>query len=494
MRKPASPVFFQATLLMAVLFLAGAGCSVGRNLGPKYQRPAATMPGVAPPAAFKEPPPTGWKEAQPRDEAAKGDWWTIFDDPVLNDLETQATRQNQNLQAAMARVEQARFLVASARAELLPMLRSDTVMGGGRAAGNRPVQPNSSTLSYNYGTITLPVDMTYEVDLFGAIRKRVDVSRIDVSIASAQYENILLTLKADVARTYFMVRGMDTDRSVLARNIEVQKRELEIARSRHDGGLVSGLDVAQAETQVNSTQAEYVGLERARAQVEHALAVLIGQPASSFTVTEKFQLRVPPVIPEGLPSDLLERRPDIAAAERAMAESNARIGIARAAFFPTLPLAANGGFFTRSLATLFAANSATFLVTPLLSTPIFQGGRQKANLEAAKKEYEESVAHYRQRVLTAFQEAEDGLSDLRILQAQGVAVDETLKSARRGLDIATARYQQGLTTYLEVLDANRVVLANERLAAQTLGFRMVASVQLIKALGGGWADRPLTQP
>jgi multidrug efflux system outer membrane protein len=471
--------------LIAIL-LCLAGCA---PVGPKYQKPT-----VITPPAFKEPPPAGWKEAQPRDEAAKGNWWIIFDDPTLNNLEAQATAENQSLKIAVAHVEEARALAKLARADRVPALRSDVNLAPGRAAGNRPVQPNSSTQSYFYNSITLPLDMSYEVDLFGRVRSNIAAANATIQINQASYESVLLTLKSDVARTYFMLRGIDTDRSVLKRNIEVLGQALDLAKRRHEGGVASGLDVSEAETLLASTQADYIGEGRIRQQVEHALAVLCGQPASAFTVAEQYMLRTPPVIPEGLPSDLLERRPDIAAAERLLAANNARIGIARAAFFPTLNLTDTAGFLSQSLLTLLSGNSGTMLFGSLLSIPIFQGGRPQANLDYAKKVYEESVDAYRQQVLVAFQETEDALSDLRVLQEQGAAIDVTLKSAQRTVDISTARYQQGLANYLAVLDAQRTVLANERLAAQTLGFRMIASVQLSKALGGGWQDQAKPTP
>jgi multidrug efflux system outer membrane protein len=287
-----------------------------------------------------------------------------------------------------------------------------------------------------------------------------------------------------------MLRGIDTDRRVILENIGVEQKLVDLAKRRHEGGVVSGLDVSQAETELASTKADYIGESRLRQEIEHSLAVLCGQAASAFTIAEEPQDRVPPRIPEGLPADLLERRPDIAAAERQMAANNARIGVARAAFYPVLGLTGSGGLLSSTLANILTGNSGTVFFSPLLSIPIFQGGRPQANLEYARKVYTESVANYRQQLLVAFQDVENGLSDMRVLQEQGAAVDKVLEAARRTVTISTARYKQGLANYLEVLDAQRVVLANERLAAQILGYRMVASVALIKALGGGWADRP----
>ncbi len=466
-------------IVLCFIFLSGCALKL------KYDRPTAQIP-----PAYKEPLPEGWKEAQPRDEIAKGDWWLIYEDPVLNALEAQATASNPTLAAAVARLDQARALVRVAHSGLLPTVNADINTQNGRLPGNRPAQPGSTNLSYNYSQFTFPLDLNYEADVWGRIRSNLAAARLDAQTSAAQYQFALLSVKADVAATYFMVRGIDTDRRVIKQNIAVEQQLLDLATRRHDGGLASGLDVSQAETELASTNADYIGEGRLRQEIEHSLAVLCGQPASTFTIVEEPRDRVPPRIPEGMPADLLERRPDIAAAERQMAANNARIGVARAAFFPILGLTGSGGLLSSTLANILSGNSATALFSPLLSIPVFQAGRPQANLEFARQVYTESVAGYRQQLLTAFQDVENGLSDMRVLQEQGAAVDKVLDAARRTVTISRARYQQGLANYLEVLDAQRVVLANERLAAQILGFRMVASVQLIKALGGGWADRP----
>jgi multidrug efflux system outer membrane protein len=468
-----------AALVLSLMLLSGCA------LQPKYDRPTVQLP-----PAYKEPLPEGWKEAHPRDEVAKGDWWLIYEDPVLNTLEAQATSSNQTLVAAVARLDEARAQVRLAHSRLLPTVSLDINTQNGRLPGNRPIQPGSLDLSYNYSQFTLPLDLNYEIDIWGRLRSGLAAARFDAQTSAALYQFVLLSVKSDVAASFFMIRGIDTDRRVIKQNIEVEQKLLDLAKNRHNGGLVSGLDVSQAETELASTNADYIGEGRLRQEVEHSLAVLCGQPASSFTIPEEPRERVPPRIPEGLPADLLERRPDVAAAERQMAANNARIGVARSAFFPVLGLTSSGGFLSSALTTLLNPNSGTVFFSPLLSIPIFQGGRPQANLEYARKVYAESVANYRQQLLVAFQDVENGLSDMRILQDQGAAVDKVLDAARRTVTISQARYKQGLANYLEVLDAQRVVLANERLAAQILGYRMVASVQLIKALGGGWADRP----
>jgi len=468
-----------ALVIPCLLFLSGCA------LTPKYDRPSVQLP-----PAYKEPLPEGWKEAQPRDEVAKGDWWLIYEDPVLTNLEAQATASNQTLVAAVARLDEARALIRLAHSRLLPTVSLDISTQNGRFAGNRPLQPGSLDLSYNYSQFSFPLDLTYEADVWGRIRSSIAAARFDAQTSAAEYQFTLLSVKSDVAANYFMLRGMDTDRRVIKQNIEIEQKLLDLAKRRHEGGLVSGLDVSAAETELASTSADYIGEGRLRQEIEHALALLCGQPASTFTIPEEPRDRVPPRIPEGLPADLLERRPDVAAAERQMAANNARIGVARAAFFPILGLTASGGFLSSALTNILSPNSGTVFFSPLLSIPVFQGGRPQANLEYARKVYAESVANYRQQLLIAFQDVENGLSDMRILQEQGAAVGKVLEAARRTVTISRARYEQGLANYLEVLDAQRVVLANERLAAQILGYRMVASVELIKALGGGWADRP----
>jgi len=467
--------------VLPLLFLGLFGCAVG----PDYQRAAVPMP-----PAWKEAPPSGWKEATPHDELAKGNWWEIFGDPVLNELEKGALASNQNLKAALARVEQARAIARGARADFFPTLVGNPSAIRTRESGNRAVQPGTApTQAYTSNTFNLPLDLSYELDVWGKVRRNVEAASADTQGSLAAYETVLLALKSSVAQTYFNLRYLDADLAILKNNTEVLKKSLDLVLVRYRGGIANGLEVAQAETLLDSTQAQFIIEGKQRSELEHALAVLIGKPAPEFVLGANPLSLAPPAIPAGLPSELLERRPDIAQAERAMAASNARIGVAKSAFFPALDLTGSVGQSSDKLGTLLTGKSFTWFFGPSISLPIFEGGRLAAELERTRAVYAESVANYRQQVLVAFQEVEDGLSDLRILANQGAAQAKAVQAARRAREISTFRYKEGAALYLEVLDAQRTVLQNEQLEAQILGMQFLASVQLIKALGGGWQDR-----
>jgi outer membrane protein, multidrug efflux system len=470
-------------ILLCLLPLALLGCAVG----PDYRRPTADIP-----AAWKEAPPKGWKEAMPRDDLLKGNWWEIYGDPVLSALEQQAVAANQSLKAAMARVEQARALARIARADFFPTLIFNPSAIRTRESGNRAVQPGTApTAPYTSNTFSLPLDLSYQLDVWGKVRRSVEAADADAQGSVAAYETILLTLKSGVAQTYFNLRYLDADLAILKDNTEVLKKSLDLVQVRHRGGIATGLDVAQAETLLDSTQAQFIVEGKQRAELEHALAVLIGKPASEFALAANPLNLVPPAIPAGLPSALLERRPDIAQAERAMAASNARIGVSKSAFFPAIDLTGSAGQSSVTLGTLLSGSSFTWFFGPSISQPIFEGGRLRADLKRALAAYDESVANYRQQVLVAFQEVEDALSDLRILAEQGEAQERAVQAARRAREISAFRYKEGAAVYLEVLDAQRTVLQNEQLASQIRGMQLIASVQLIKALGGGWQDAAL---
>jgi multidrug efflux system outer membrane protein len=335
------------------------------------------------------------------------------------------------------------------------------------------------------------LDASYEVDIVGKIRRSLEASRADYQASVAAYQTVLLTLESDLAQNYFNLRYLDADRAVLRQNIQVQQEFLDLTLHRRDGGLASGLDVAAAETELDTTKALYVGDERLRDQLEHAIAVLLGKPAAEFSLPENSLSLTLPVLPPGLPSDLLERRPDVAEAERQMAAACARIGVARAAYFPDLSLTASAGYLSSALSNLLSGPSAAWTIAPLLSVPVFQGGRIKANYQYAEAVYREAVDNYRQQLLTAFQQVEDGLSDLRVLEAQAGAQELAVQASQRRVDISTARYKVGLAEYLEVLTAENTLLQNQRTSAQILGLRLISSVQFINALGGGWAERPV---
>jgi len=460
--------------------LVTAACTVG----PNYQRPKAEVP-----PAFKEAPPAGWKEAQPREEIAKGDWWSVFGDPILNDLEKQATSTNQSLQAAVERVDQARALARVTQAQLYPAVQADLSASREHLGANRPYPPGQAATSYTYNSFTLPLNLSYEIDMVGKVRRSLEASRADYQASVADYQTVLLALKSDLAQDYFNLRYLDADRAVLRKNLQVQQDFLDLTRHRHDGGLASGLDVAAAETQLDTTKALYVGDERQRDELDHAIAVLLGKPAAEFSLPENPLDLTPPALPPGLPADLLERRPDVAEAERRMAAASARIGVARAAYFPDLSLTGSDGFLSGSFSKLISGPSTEWFITPLLSVPVFQGGRIKANYQYSQAVYREAVDNYRQQVLTAFQQVEDGLSDLRVLEDQGRAQELAVQASQRTVNISTARYKEGLAAYLEVLTAENTLLQNQRTSAQILGMQLVSTVQLIDALGGGWAEQ-----
>jgi len=463
----------------AGVLLLLAGCTVG----PNYQR--ASVP--APPA-YKEPPPAGWKDATPNDAISKGNWWEVFGDPQLNDLETQALASNQTLKAAVQRVLEARASFAVTRSQQYPNISGQPSLGGGREAGTRPLPPGTLGVPYTYYQFELPADVSYEVDLWGSIRRQVESAKAQIQVSVADYENVLLIVKSDVAEYYMMTRYIDLERVVLKNNIDLQQRALALTESRHNGGVASGLDVSEAETQLDTTQGDYIGLGVQRAQFEHALAVLLGKAPAEFSLPFSPLDLKPPAIPPGLPSDLLERRPDVAQAERTMASNNAQIGVARAAFFPSLQLTGGGGLLTGAFGQLFTLPSLVWSAAANMTAPLYTGGQLQGNLAHAQATYNESVADYRQQVLTAFQQVEDALSGLRVLEEQAAAYDKAVQSAQQTVDISTSRYREGLANFLEVITAQLTLLTNQRVADQILEQRLLTTVQLIQALGGGWQE------
>ncbi|MDB6111170.1 MAG: efflux system, outer rane lipoprotein NodT family [Pedosphaera sp.] len=455
-----------------------AGCAVG----PDYQRPT-----VSTPAAYKETGLGTWKESTPQDQIAKGSWWELFGDQTLNELEQQATVSNQELKAAVARVTQARATARVAKAEFFPNLQADPAYERDRTSPNlaNPFPRN------NFNDFQVPVDFSYELDIWGRVRRSFEAATDEAKASVASYETVWLTLKAEVAQNYFTLRAIDAERAILRSTIERREQALQLAQSRYRGGAASDLDLSRAETELSTTESEYIGLGKSRTELENALAVLVGKSASDFSLAESPLDLVPPVIPPGLPSELLERRPDVAESERLLASQNARIGIAKAAFFPVVRLTGAAGLESGDISTLFNWQSRAWSLGPSISLPIFEGGRNAANLRRSKAVYEEAVAQYRGRILVAFQEVENGLSGLRILAEQNVAQARSVAAASRTADISNKRYLAGLVSYLEVVDSDRTKLQTQREAARILGQRLVTSVQLIKALGGGWADSSL---
>jgi len=460
--------------VIPALVLGGwlAGCAVG----PNYQRAE-----VPTPPAFAEAGP--WKQAAPADELAKGDWWTVFNDAPLNDLEGKATQSNQQLQAAIARVDQARSISRVARSELFPTVTTDPA---GEELRNSPNA--TQTLPGQSSDVRVPVDLTYEVDAWGRVRRTVEAAQAGVQASVADEETVRLTLHAEVAQNYFTLRATDSELAILTSAIDLRQQELDLIRARYQAGSSSDLDVSRAETELTDAKAELATVRERRAELEHALAVLEGAAAESFHIAASPLGGVPPAIPQGVPSDLLERRPDVASAERTMAATNAQIGVAKAAFFPVIQLTGAAGFESADLGSLFDWSSRVWSIGPSVSLPIFDGGKNTANLNRSEAAYDEAVANYRQQVLTSFAEVENGLSSLRNLSDQAAAEQSSVDSSQRAYKLSDLRYKTGTDTYLDVIDAERSALQSQRAAAQTLGQRYVSSVLLVKALGGGWRD------
>lgn len=477
----------RSSALLPLLLLL-AGCAVG----PEYHRPQVDMP-----AAYKEALPAheagSWKTAQPAEEALRGEWWKLFGDPTLNALEAEAQQANHNLQAAAARLKQARALLGTARSGLFPAV--DAGFGPTRQRPSPASQGLADDASAETTTLwRAQVGVAYEADLFGRVASTVDAATADLQQSEALYRSVLLALQADVAEAYFQVRELDAGLQLYRQTVQLRGETLDLIQRRYDAGDISELDLARARSELESARAEALGFERRRATAEHALAVLLGRTPAEFSLPAQPLTRVSVSIPAGLPSALLERRPDIAAAERAMAAANARIGVAQAAFFPRLDITGAAGFESSELGNLFQWSSRTFLLGPLvgaaLSLPIFDGGRRQAGLDRARAAYEEDVANYRQTVLNAFREVEDNLSNLRILSNQTQAQDAALQASQRAARISHVQYEEGSISYLDVIEADRTVLAQQRVAVQLDGERARSAVRLVRALGGGW-DTPL---
>jgi outer membrane protein, multidrug efflux system len=451
-----------------------AGCTVG----PNYHRPP-----VQAPEAYKTEPP--WRVAAPKDSIPKGAWWEIYQDTELDNYEQQLLKANQSLVAAKDRLDQARSLARVATSGYFPTVTTDPNASRTRYSGNRPevVTLGNPLTQNNFG---IPFLLNYEPDLFGKVRRAVQAANASLQSTAADMYNVNLVLSAELAADYFMLRELDAEMQVVQQSVTIQQKGLQLVVDRHNGGVASGLDLAQQQTLLDSTVTQLYLVQQQRAQFEHAIAVLTGNPASTFTVPPRALNAAPPPVPLGVPSDLLERRPDVATAERQMAYQNALVGVATAAFYPQLTIAGGGGLQSTDIATLFTAPSAIWAIGGDLLQPIFEGGRNRANLAAAKSAYDESVANYRESVLTAFQQVEDGLSGLSALSQASTTQDAAVADARRALELANNRYVGGVTSYLDVITAQSALLTNQRLATQLLGQQMVMSVYLVKALGGGW--------
>ena len=483
--------------LLVLLLITLVGCTVG----PKYVKASTPTPTV-----YKEQPPTPiqganqWQPANPADQASRGKWWEIFGDPVLNGLEEQIATSNQTLKISEARFREARATIRFNRASQFPTISTAPSAAYQKASDYSPAYP-SKIQEASTGDFVLPFDLSYELDLWGRVRRTVAAAREEAQATAADYETAKLSLEAELAMDYFELRSADAQKALLDDTVKAYTQNVQLTTHRYKGGVAPRSDVAQAQTQLDTTRVQDTDITVERAQLEHAIAILIGKPPAELTLTSSeasqsawrpgllaaVPLAIqPPNIPTGLPSELLQRRPDIAAAERRMAEANQQIGIARAAYFPTITLDGIAGFEGTHLSNWFTWPAGYWAVGPTLAETLFDAGRRGATSESARANYDAAVATYRQTSLTAFQEVEDNLAALRILQNEAQQQDEAIASSRDSLHLFTSRYRGGVDTYLQVITAQTILLGNELNAIDILQRRMDASALLVKALGGGW--------
>jgi NodT family efflux transporter outer membrane factor (OMF) lipoprotein len=455
-----------AVLTTAGVLLSSSACMVG----PRYQRPGAPAS-----PAFKEELPAGWKDAQPHDEALRGKWWQVYKNPGLDALEDRVSISNQNVLSAEAQFRAAKAAVRVARAGLFPSVTTSpsATRSGGGASGLRRLY-------------TIPLDFVYLIDIWGSIRRGVAANAAIAQATAADLENARLLYQAELAADYFQIEGLDATRQLLDTTVKSYERYVQITQDRFDGGIASMGDVALAQTQLETARAQLVDVGVQRAQFEHAIAVLAGKPPSDLAIPDAPNQSPPPVSLVGVPSALLERRPDVASAERQVAAANEQIGIAKAALYPSLTLGASAGLQSSAIADLFTWPSRYWSVGPQLAATLFDAGKRRAQVKVTEAVYDATVANYRQTVLTAFEQVEDSLAQLRILSQEAEIVERAVKAAEQSLQISTDQYRGGLTNYLQVITAQTSTLQNQRTAVDILTRRMVASVSLIQALGGGW--------
>ena len=464
----------RAAGLSGLVALLLGGCMVG----PKYTKPSVPMT-----PAYKEA--DGWKVAQPGDSLPRGQWWEVFGDPELHALEEQVPAANQNLKIAEARLREARALVRFNRAALFPTISAGVGASAIRGSANRPFLPPNVNAGSS-GDLLFSLDMSYEIDLWGRVRRTVAAARHEAQATAADLETARLSLQAELAMDYFELRAADAQKQLLDETVKAFEAALQLTTNRFQGGAAPKSDVAQAQTQLETTRAQATDVTVQRAQLEHAIAILIGQPPAAFSLSPRSLDTRPPDIPVSVPSRLLERRPDIAAAERRVAEANEQIGIAKAAYYPTLMLNASVGFEGSSFGNLLNASSLLWAVGASITQTIFDGGRRRATSDAALAAYDATVAGYRQTTLTAFQQVEDNLAALRILEQEAEQQRRAVESAMQSLQLFTNRYKGGVDNYLQVITAQTTLLTNQRNEIDILRRRVDASVLLIKALGGGW--------
>lgn len=463
--------------LVAVLALLGA-CT----LGPDYERPS-----VAVPATYKEAAP-GWKVAQPADREDRGDWWTLFDDATLSQLIEQANRSNQNVASYEAAYRQSLALVREARSSYFPTLTGGaSVTRSGSGGSGSSTSSSTRGVSNSYST---SLEASWEPDLWGSVRRSVESQRETAAASAANLANIRLSVQATLAQDYFQLRALDATQVLYDDTVKAYEQSLQMTQARYDAGVSGRADVIQAQTQLQSARATAIDNAISRAQYEHAIAVLVGEPASTFSIAAAPLDATPPEIPAQFPSSLLERRPDIAAAERSAAAANAQIGVTMAAFFPSLTLSASGGFSSTSFADWLTAPARVWSLGPQLAATLFDGGLRSAQVAAARAGYDQSVATYRQTVLSAFQDVEDNLTTLRVLADEIVVQQQAVASAQQALAIVENTYRAGTGIYLDVLTSQATLLTARRSLADIAARRMVAAVGLVKAMGGGWSGLP----
>jgi NodT family efflux transporter outer membrane factor (OMF) lipoprotein len=474
--------FILTSIVVLILVLLIAGCTVG----PKYVKPTApTTPTYKeePPAEFKES--QQWQPAHPGDQTSHGNWWEIFGDPELNKLEEQIASFNQTLKVAEARFREARAAIRFNRAAQFPTISTAPSASYVKRPDFSPSFP-SKIREVSEGDLVLPFDLSYELDLWGRVRRSVAAAREEAQATAADYETAKLSLEAELALDYFELRSADAQKQLLDDTVKAYTDNLQLTLRRFKGGVAPRADVAQAQTQLDTTNVQDTDVTVQRAQFEHAIAILIGRPPADFSLVAVPLNYQPPSIPIGLPSELLQRRPDIAAAERRVAEANNQIGIARAAYFPTVTLGGTAGFAGTQGSNWFSWPSGFWAVGPALAETLFDAGRRRATSESARANYDATVATYRQTSLTAFQEVEDNVAALRILENETQQQQQAVASSQLSLQLFTNRYKGGVDTYLQVITAQTIELANERNAIDILRRRLDASVLLVKALGGGW--------
>jgi NodT family efflux transporter outer membrane factor (OMF) lipoprotein len=457
--------------------------SIGCAVGPKYRTPTAPVP-----PAYKEN--ADWKVAQPSDNKLGGKWWEIFNDPQLNALEEQINVSNQNLKVAFAQYQEARAALRYARADYYPSLTAAPSASRQKYSGNRPA---SLARGITFNDFVFPVYLNYQVNAFGRVSKNVESYRQQAQASAADLAVVNLTMHADLAGDYFAARTLDAEEKLLRDTVAQYEQALQLNTDRYEGGLASEVDVEQAKTVLETTRAQLVDVGVARAQYEHAVAVLVGKPPAEFTLPPLPLTTPPPPIPVGVPSELLERRPDVAASERLVASANAQVGLAQVAYYPLVNIVASGGFESGAITTLFQGPSALWSVGAAAAYTIFDAGKRRAANDQAKAAYDATVASYRQTVLTGFQQVEDNLAALRILEKEAGIQATAVQAAEKSLDLSNTRYEGGVTSYLEVITAQNAALSNEVTAVNILGRRMASAVLLIEALGGGWDRSELPQ-